>query len=94
MVMMFVRHTVADFETWKTAFDEFESMRRASGMIADAVYQATDDATDVTVVNEFATLQQAQAFAESPELGEGMGLAGVMGAPTVWFTEKVSSKKF
>jgi hypothetical protein len=52
------------------------------------VYQAIDNPNDLTVRHEFATLEDAQAWAGSPELRSAMHDAGVEGAPTVWFTTR------
>ena len=58
-------------------------------MKAQAVYQATDNPNDITVTHDFATLEVAQAFAKHGELKKAMQGAGVVGAPTIWFTTKV-----
>ena len=48
--------------------------------------RAVDNPNDITVSHEFATLEGAQAFGGSSELGSAMHDGGVEGAPTVWFT--------
>lgn len=88
MTTMFVRHEVTDFARWKQAYDDFDPTRRQMGVTAAAVYQAPDNANDVTVTHEFATLQAGQAFAGSDELRSTMEKAGVAGPPTIWFAEK------
>lgn len=40
------------------------------------------------VTHEFASFDAAQAFADSSELRTTMNAAGVVGAPTIWFTER------
>jgi len=40
------------------------------------------------VTHEFATVEAAQTFAKSDELKKAMQSAGVVGAPTIWFTNK------
>jgi hypothetical protein len=52
-----------------------------------AVYQSIDDPNDVTVWHDFEDAGSAKAFAQSEELREAMGRAGVAGEPTIWFTE-------
>jgi hypothetical protein len=54
---------------------------------AHAVYQALNDANDVTVWHDFETMDMAQAFMGSARLREVMEGAGVAGEPTVWFTQ-------
>ena len=86
MIRMFVRHPVSDFAVWKQAYDDFDAERRGMGVVGDAVYQAADNPTDVTVWHDFEDLQSARAFVESERLREVMTSAGVAGEPTIWFT--------
>ena len=89
MMTMFARHKVADYKAWRKVYDEFGSVQKANGVIADTVFQAVDDPNDITVTHEFDTLEAAKAFVESEELKKAMQSAGVVGAPTIWFTNKV-----
>jgi len=86
MVRMFVRHAVADFATWKQAYDDFDMERRTMGVVGDAVFQATDDSNDVTVWHDFETLDAGLAFVESERLREVMAEARVVSEPAIWFT--------
>jgi ABC-type sugar transport system substrate-binding protein len=90
-VHMFVRHEVADYATWRKAYDGFRATQQKLGVVAQAVYQSTDNPNDVTVTHDFKSLDKAKAFAASPELKAAMEKSGVKGAPQVWFTTK--SKK-
>jgi len=89
MATLFVRHQVADYAAWRRAYDGFEPTRKALGVTAANVYQVADSPNEITVTHEFASLAAAQAFAGSPELRAAMHDAGVVGAPTVWFTRRV-----
>lgn len=88
MATMFVRHKVKDFNSWKAAYDEFDSERKSMGVTAHGVFQADGDANDVTVYHEFGTMDAARAFAESARLKEVMQAAGVVGTPDIWFTNR------
>ena len=88
MATMFVRHTVSNYQTWRKVYDDLASVQKAKGVTAQAVYQAADNPNDITVTHEFATVEAAQAFAKSDELKKAMQNAGVVGAPTIWFTNK------
>jgi hypothetical protein len=88
MATLFVRHTVADYAAWRRIYDAFAPMQDAMGVTAKAVYRGADDANEITVVHDFATLEAAKAFAGSPELKAAMKDAGVTSAPTVWFTTR------
>ena len=87
MVRLFVRHAVADYSTWRKVYDDFDAQRRSMGVTAHAVYRSVDDANDVTVWHDFATREQADAFASSEELRSAMERAGVQGRPTIWFVK-------
>lgn len=89
MTTMFIKHTVADYKAWRKVYDDFAPIQQAKGVTAQAVYQAADDPNDVTVTHDFATIETAQAFLNSDELKSAMQNAGVVGAPTIWFTNKV-----
>jgi quinol monooxygenase YgiN len=88
MATMFVRHTVSDYKVWRKAYDDFSPVQKAKGVTAQAVYRAHDNPNDITVTHEFASIAAAQAFAASSELKDAMKGAGVVGAPTIWFTNK------
>jgi quinol monooxygenase YgiN len=88
MATMFVRHTVSDYKNWRKVYDEFASVQKAKGATAESVYRAADNPNDVTVIHEFASVEAAQSFAQSSELKNAMRNAGVVGAPTIWFTNR------
>ena len=73
MTTLFVRHTVSDYKTWRKAYDDFAPVQKAKGVTAEAVYRAVENPNDITVTHEFATIEAAQAFAESAELKNAMG---------------------
>jgi quinol monooxygenase YgiN len=88
MATMFVRHTVSDYKNRRKVYDEFASVQKAKGVTAESVYRAADNPNDVTVIHEFASVEAAQSFAQSSELKNAMRNAGVVGAPTIWFTNR------
>ena len=52
MTTMFVRHTVSSYQAWRKAYDEFAPVQKAKGVLAQAVYQATDNPNDITVTHD------------------------------------------
>lgn len=86
-VRMFVRHEVTDYATWRKAYDGFNATQRQMGVTEQAVYQSTDDPSDITVVHDFKSEQKAKAFATSDKLKTAMQGGGVKGAPTIWYTK-------
>jgi hypothetical protein len=88
MTTMFVRRKVSNYETWRKTYDNFASVQKAKGVTGQAVYQATDDPNDITVTHDFASVAPAQDFVNSDELKKAMQGGGVIGTPTIWFTNK------
>ena len=88
MIRMFVRHPVADFASWKQAYDSFDDERKGMGVVDHGVFTATDDPNDVTLWHDFQTLEDAREFGESERLREVMSGAGVTGQPTIWYTRQ------
>ena len=89
MATLFVRHTVADYNAWRKLYDEFDATRRSMGVTSHGVYQADGNPNDLTLYHEFDSMAAAKSFAESAQLHDVMGRAGVQGAPTIWFTQRV-----
>ena len=89
MATLFVRHDVADFATWKQAYEAFDGERQSMGVTGHGVYQAEGNPNDVTVYHHFESMDAAKAFMQSDSLRTAMVEAGVQGEPKVWFTTKV-----
>ena len=88
MATLFVRHSVADYTAWRRVYDAAKPQQQAAGVLADAIYRSVDDPNELTVSHDFDSLEAARAWATSPELHAAMQSAGVIGAPTVWFTNR------
>jgi hypothetical protein len=78
-----VRHKVADYTAWRVVYDELEPLRRKHGCTDQKVLCFPHDPNDLLVTHDFPGTKQAEAFAHSPELQEGMSRAGVLGEPDV-----------
>lgn len=87
MIRMFIRHDVADYDSWRQGYDAFDNARSGMGVTSHAVYQSVDDPNDVTVTHDFADADAARAFTSSPELHSVMTNAGVASEPIIWFTQ-------
>jgi hypothetical protein len=87
-VRMFVRLEVVQFSEWVKTYDAFAPARKAAGITQSTLWQSADDPNDVTIINEFPTLEQARAFAASGELRDAMRNSGLRGPPQVWFASK------
>jgi len=86
-----VQHRVRDFDAWKPVFDEHGDVRRRHGATGHTLYRNLEDPNDVTVVNEFPTRQQAEAFASDPSLKEAMERGGVISEPTLTWADEVET---
>jgi quinol monooxygenase YgiN len=89
MATLFVVHEVADFDTWKQAYDDFDAERATMGVTGHGVYRAADNPNSVTIYHHFENMDAAKSFMASDRLREVMTAAGVQGEPKVWFTTKV-----
>jgi hypothetical protein len=89
MATLFVRHSVKDFGAWKAAYDAFDAERQTMGVKGHGVFQVDGSANEVTVYHEFDNMDSAKSFVDSPRLKEVMEAAGVVGAPDMWFANRV-----
>jgi quinol monooxygenase YgiN len=85
MASMLIQHRVKDFAAWKKVFDSFAGLRASSGELSSQVFRNASDPSQVTVLNKWSSLAEAQKFAQSPELKAAMEKAGVEGPPSVSF---------
>jgi quinol monooxygenase YgiN len=89
MSYLIVRHTVEDYAKWKKVFDEEAPARRAGGGSGGTLFRDVAHPNEITVVFQWKDVDSAKAFAGSAGLREAMTKAGVIGAPTVQFVDKV-----
>ena len=80
MTTLAIRHSVADYETWKSGFDRHDAARRSHGATGHRVLR---DGNDLLVLIEFPDTAAAQAFQSDPSLRAAMQNAGVQGAPDI-----------
>jgi heme-degrading monooxygenase HmoA len=89
MTQLFVKHTINDFNRWKTVYDSVAGARDRHGCTGSRVMRGAQDPNTVVVLEEYRTLDGAQAWAQSSELRVAMGHAGVTGVPDIAFLENV-----
>jgi len=80
---LIVRHRVNDFGAWRSVYDSLDAVREQHGCSGEEVLVSPADKEDVIVLHRFPTVEQAEAFAGSDELREGMHRAGIAGAPRI-----------
>ncbi len=88
MAKVIVQHHVADYDRWLPVYTEHGEVRRRHGGTGHSINRAVADPNDLVIVNEFATLAGAQAFASDPTLPEAMGRAGIDSKPLVWIVDE------
>jgi quinol monooxygenase YgiN len=84
-----VTHRVSDYETWKRAFDEHATTRRAAGLITSHINRSVDDPNLLSVYLAGTDRAQLEAFFASEDLKATMKNAGVEGPPTITLIKPV-----
>ena len=80
---LFVLHTVAEYDTWRKAYDGADSLRAKYGCSGETVMRVPGDPNDVAATHEFPTVAQAEAFANDPAVKDAMEKAGVTSPPRI-----------
>ena len=83
MINIVIHHEVADYPTWKSAFESALDWRRKNGERSCRIFHSAGDVNDVTLLFEWESLESARAFMASDELKARMTKAGVKGQPRV-----------
>ena len=82
-------HPVKNLETWKATFDGGLEMRTAAGELSAIVLRGGDDGNQVTVINTWTSLEQANAMLNNPDMKPMMEAAGVLEFPTIIMGDSV-----
>ena len=94
MTKVVVQHHVVDFDRWLPVFTEHEAVRRSHGATGHSISRDVADPNSIVIVNDFATLEGARAFAQDPSLPAAMARGGVDGSPQVWITNEVETRQY
>ena len=62
MNSLLIRNTVRDYDSWKAVFDKFERFREEHGVRSYRVLRAADDGSDVQVILDFDSPEEAIEF--------------------------------
>ena len=85
MAILLIQHQVKDYASWKSVFDSVSDLRISNGELDHDIYRDSINPNKLTVVNTWDSLENAQTFAQSPELKAAMERAGVEGPPSISF---------
>ena len=91
MINVLIRHEVADYPAWKSAFESALDWRRKNGERSCRIFHSAGDVNDLTLLFEWESLEAARAFMASDELKARMAKAGVKGQPRVEFLTEVQT---
>jgi len=94
MPAMIVKLKVADFERWKSEFDQLETLRREHGWTAHEIYRDSAEPNTVIIVNHVPDLSRAKAYLGSDAVRSGVQRAGVQGPPEVWYLNDAEELRY
>jgi heme-degrading monooxygenase HmoA len=90
MAFMLVKHSVQDYEAWKSVFDSVSDLRRRNGEKSYQILRPENGSKEVVALFEWDNLNNARKYAASAELKEAMQRAGVVGKPEISFLEQAA----
>jgi hypothetical protein len=64
MATLHIENIVKDFDTWKSAFDKYDTMRKEKGVRSYRMTRHHDDPNQVMVDLDFDSVSRAQEFGE------------------------------
>jgi len=89
MTTLSIHLKVAEYPKWRAAFDAMDPVRRQFGQTGSSVFRSASDPLELTVHTQWPSLEQARAYAISPDLKNAMQKAGVVSQPEVAFLESL-----
>jgi len=93
MTVLRVKHRVRDYDSWKTAFDNFSETRRKGGEKSYRICHFENEPNNLDLTFEWDSEEKARSFFKSTELKETMEKAGVTEAPEIFFLTEVDKGK-
>jgi len=90
MITLEVRQSVADFDSWKSAFDGHADSRKSHGATKDRVFR---DGNDVLVLIDFPDEVRAQQFLTASSLAQATEKGGVL-AREIRLLSEVEAENF
>ncbi len=85
MNYILIRHQVADFSKWKSAYDAHASARQNAGLKQERLLRKIDNPNEVVLLFSAQDIDKAKQFAASDDLRERMQSAGVVDKPDIYF---------
>ena len=83
MTFVIIQVNVNDYSHWRSTFDSFSERRKEIGSQKELILQNLDSENAITLLIEWATLDQAKTFGENPKLIDAMCAAGATEPPII-----------
>ena len=90
MPALLIRHRVSDYDAWKRVFDEQETTRWSNGCRGGRVFRNADEPGEMVIVLDWDDIRRARLYAQSDEMLELLGSAGVADLPDMWLLEQAA----
>ncbi len=94
MAYSIARITVRNVDDFLAVMEGFEDMRGVAGSRGSTLYQSAEDGNELVVIQEWESVEKAQAFAAAPALVAGAKQAGVLEVSEVLYVESVREFEF
>lgn len=94
MALMVVRLQVADYEVWKSVFDEVEEVRREYGWKKHELFQDASNPNTAVVIGHLESLDRAKQYLADGRVRAALARSGVQGPPEGWFLNQVEEKDY
>ena len=91
MPSIFISHAVEDYDTWKTAFDAHDEVRREFGQTGYRLFNVAEDRDRVAAIIDFDSSANARRFVEESDREAAMADAGVSGEPEIRFLDEIEA---
>jgi len=85
MAHLLVRHKVADFDKWKSVYEDHRSARKAAGLKDLYLWRNEGDPSEVILLFQVLDVVKAKEFTSSHDAKEKMQASGVRGLPDIVF---------
>ena len=82
---------VENYQKWKEGYDASIEQRKAAGEISFQVFRNVDAPNTVTVLSVQKSVEQVQAFMDSPDLKARMAAAGITQMGQMLIMEEMDS---
>jgi hypothetical protein len=84
-----IKHDVADYNKWRTAYDAHDSIRMSFGISHFVIGRGMDNTNSIIVIDKMMDVNQAKKFSMLTSLKEAMKKAGVRNTPKFSFYEVI-----